>query len=157
MVLGGGAAWVTAQDPVPAGVKGGPNLVLRMDLREGTVSTWYTTGPGNVVLIDGVDAGGRPLLSVVPLSSPGARPTPVVLLLTGANQTTTIGPDPGLLSVTTYGDRHGTWITGYGSIWLYADGQLRKLATVPDGLFPGPQPKPGGVAPPIVQVVSPCA
>ena len=157
VVVGAGGAWVTAQDQPSTTVKRGANLLLRMDLREGTVSTWYATDPTHAIAIAGTDAGGRPVLSVVPLLPAGGRPTPTVLLLTGANQATTIGTDSGLLNAMAYGDGHGVWITSLGSIWLYADGQLRKLASVPAGLFPGPPPKPGGPFPPILQVVGPCA
>lgn len=160
--IGGGAAWgvtyVAPAAPSPSYVPG-PSTIDRMDLRDGSVSTWYTAPDGKSVSIAGADAQGHPVLfqnvnvkaqaaaaaggGAVP--SPNLPPPPEVLLLTGPNQTLTIasGSDPAFRPNLTLSDAHGTWFSNPGSLWLYRNGTLTKVADVPADLFPTPTPPPG--------------
>jgi len=160
--IAGGAAWGSTYG-VPAAASSsyvpGPSTIARMDLRDGSVSTWYTASDGMVVSIAGADSQGHPVLflSVNPkgkapdAAGSGAVPTsylpppPQVLLLTGPNQTHTIasGSDSGFRPNLTLSDSHGTWFSSPGSLWLYRNGLLTKVADVPAELFPTPTPPPG--------------
>ena len=160
--IAGGAAWgvtyVTPAAPSTSYVPG-PSAIDRMDLRDGSVSTWYTAPDGKIVSIAGADAQGHPVLflsvnvkaqaaaaagaGVVP--SAFLPPPPEVLLLTGPNQTRTIasGSDSAFRPNLALSDAHGTWFSSPGSLWLYRNGLLTKVADVPAELFPTPTPPPG--------------
>lgn len=166
---GGGAAWAISYgqvgkptgDSVPSPP---PSEIKRMDLRDGSLSTWFTAPEGVFINLAGTDAQGHPVLilnSVVrltppspqpsPQTSPQASPTPYppppprVLLLTGPNQTVEIasGSDPAFRPSQALGDSHGIWFSSPGSLWLYRNGALNKVADVPVELFPSPTPPPG--------------
>jgi hypothetical protein len=162
-LVGGGAAWGTGQrvptapptaDSPPTPGTFGPDRILRMDLRDGSVSTWYTVSGTALVSLMALDAQGRPILSVFQPNFPvkGAppatyEPPPVtLLLLTGPNQTVEItsgNPDFHLGSQPST-DSHGIWLGSWNSIWLYTSGSgLRQVATIPAGVFPSPTPPPG--------------
>jgi len=162
--------------------------VLRMDLNTGAVSTWFVNPSGGTVVLLGLDAQGHPVIGAAtgapPLPAEGSSPkgpyAPMFLphrlvLLTGENQFTELAPgtDVSFLPSTALGDAHGVWVSVPGSIWLYDRGAgLRKVFTVPDGLFPAPTPPPGKGTPPpgtvfptpppgmptgtILQVAGPC-
>jgi len=162
--FGGGAAWATG-NRVPTGALSpnkppapgtfGPDRVLRMDLRNGTVSTWYTVDGNDLVSLMGLDQQGRPILSLfqpLPLTDGGPpsntyEPPPAhLLLLTGPSQTVELTSGiadfhPASMPV---GDSHGIWFGSWNSLWLYtSDGGLRQVATFPAGQFPSPSPPPG--------------
>jgi hypothetical protein len=162
--IGPGAAWGTGQrqpkeapspgnPPAPGAF--GPDRVLRMDLRDGSVSTWYTVSGNSFVSVMGLDAQGQPILSVYQptmfdkTAQPPAKfePPPVtLLLLTGPNQTTeiTAGNTSFHMGSQPSGDSHGIWFGSWDSIWLYtASGGLRQVATIPSGTFPSPSVPPG--------------
>jgi len=163
--IAGDAAWGIASGPV-ANVNAGSPIVApparidRMDLRDGSVTTWYTAPDGMGVSLGGADAQGHPVLFLnvggkgqpVPAPSSGSNPTPSVqpptqvLLLTGPNQTRTIadGSDAAFRPTVTASDSHGIWFSSPGSLWLYRNGSLTKVADVPSDLFPTPTP-PAGV------------
>ena len=160
--IAGGAAWgftyVKPSAPSPSYVPG-PGTIDRMDLRDGSVSTWYTAPDGKSVSIAGADAQGHPVLFLNVMGKPQAAdaagsgivttpylpPPPEVLLLTGPNQTRTIasGSDSAFRPNLTLSDAHGTWFSSPGSLWLYRNGSLNKVADVPAELFPTPTPPPG--------------
>src|SRR5579864_5490089 len=163
-LVGGGAAWGTGQrvpptlpasTSAPAPGTFGPDRVLRMDLTDGSVTTWYTVTGNDLVSIVGLDAQGRPILSLFQPTVPvkGApdivtyEPPPVtLLLLTGPNQTAAISagnPDFHMGSQP-WADSHGIWFGSWNAIWLYTPGSgLRQVATLPDDIFPSPTPPPG--------------
>jgi len=140
-------------DKPPAPGAFGPDRILRMDLRDGSVSTWYTAPGTEFVSVMGLDAQGRPILSLyqptfktAPASGADGPPAPRMLLLTGINQTAEItsgNPDFHPASQP-WADSHGIWFGSWNSLWLYTqkDG-LRQVATIPAGLFPTPTPPSG--------------
>lgn len=161
-ILSEGAAWgvgqrvpavpVTADKASMPGMYG-PDRILRMDLRDGSVSTWYTVTGTALVSLVGVDAKGEPIISLfepptVKKALPDSYvPPPVtLLLLTGPNQTATItsgNPDFHLGSQPS-ADAHGIWLGSWDSIWLYTPAAgLRQVASIPTGIFPSPTPPPG--------------
>jgi hypothetical protein len=162
--IAGGAAWGTASGPVIKGTAGSPSgappsRIDRMDLRDGSVTTWYAAPDGMSVGLAGADAQGHPVLvlnvggkgQAVPAPSPSTNPTlsvpppPQVLLLTGPNQTRTIadGSDAAFRPGLAASDSHGIWFSSPGSLWLYRNGSLTKVADVPSDLFPTPTPPTG--------------
>lgn len=165
MLVGGGAAWGTGQrtpktapqpnQPPDPGTFG-PDRVLRMDLRDGSVSTWYTVSGNDLVSIMGLDAQGRPILSLFTAMKPVMKdgqpvkayePPPLrMYLLTGPNQTVEMSsgnPDFHLASQPS-ADSHGIWFGSWNSIWLYTqNGGLRQVASAPAGIFPSPSVPPG--------------
>ena len=158
----------TAKGLIPPG--GGvfprtPAQVLRMDLRDGSLSNWFTAPEDTNVTIAGIDAPGHPVLVIrrVPKTAPQVTPgaplaptaemlypsAPEVMLLTGANQTAAIadGSNSAFRPSMALGDSHGIWFNSPGSVWLYNQGSLTKVADVPSSLFPVPTP-PAGVPTP---------
>jgi len=161
--IAGGAAWAVTFDkpatPSPNSVAP-PSTIDRMDLRDGSVSTWYTAPDGVSASIVGADTHGHPVLFlnvIIPKGLPpsaassGTVPTPYlppppqVVLLTGPNQTHTIasGSDSAFRPNLVLTDSHGMWFSSPGSLWLYRNGELTKVADVPAELFPTPTPPPG--------------
>lgn len=162
-LVGGGAAWGTgnripkeapAPDKPPAPGTYGPDRVQRMDLRDGSVSTWFTVSGTELVSLMGLDEQGRPILTLyqptlktAPATTGAVGPPPPrVLLLTGAGQTLEItAPNPDFhLAGAPWADSHGLWFGSWNSLWLYSQrGGLRQVATFPAGVFPSPTPPPG--------------
>src|SRR5215467_172830 len=109
--IAGSAAWTVkqgvTQGPIPPGggvIARSPAEVVRMELKDGSLSTWFTAPDGTNVGIAGTDQQGHPILIInttpklvqqpqssgapVPVPSEVIYPPPPrVLLLTGANQT----------------------------------------------------------------------
>lgn len=156
-LVGAGAAWGTgnrvpteapAPDKPPAPGTFGPDRVLRMDLRDGSVSTWYTVSGTDLVSLMGLDAQGRPILSLYPLQTAPlpdiyAPPQVRLVLLTGPNQSIDItSGNPNFhLGGSASADSHGIWLGSWDSIWLYTqNGGLRQVATIPAGILPSPTP-----------------
>jgi hypothetical protein len=122
-----------------------------MDLRDGSVSTWYSVSTTELVSLAGLDEQGRPILALLQptfKNDPAALngpPAVRMLLLTGAGQTTEItsaNPDfhPG---TSPSADSHGIWFGSWNSLWLYTQGAgFRQVATIPAGVFPSPSPPP---------------
>jgi len=136
-----------------------------MDLNDGSLSTWFTAAEGTSLSIAGIDSQGHPILTVMPTprmvappNSPGGQvtppadviypPPPRVLLLTGPNQTVEIadGSNSEFRPSSVIGDRHGIWFNSPGSLWLYRQGGLTKVADIPASLFPQPTPPPGAAS-----------
>jgi len=154
----------SARPPIPAGggnVVRNPSQVIRMDLTDGSLSTWFTAAEGTSLSIAGMDAQGHPILTLIPTPRMVAPPTstggpvlppadvnypppPCVLLLTGPNQTVEIadGSNSEFRPSSAIGDRHGIWFNSPGSLWLYRPNGLAKIADVPISLFPRPAPQP---------------
>src|SRR5215472_226392 len=117
--------------------------VDRLNLADGTWATWFRAPADRWVRILGVDADGHPLLG---LEEPPAivgkiayphEPDELLLLLTGPGQTMTIaGAAAGLRPRAANTDSHGSWITASGSLWLYRNGTVSRVANIPDGLYP---------------------
>lgn len=166
--IANGAAWALATS---APVVNGPvtnDVVLRMDLADGTVTKWYQAPPGNTLLILGLDEQGRPLLGVADspqqIGNLGYElPARAMLLLAGRNQAVQIPlPNPALAPDGGFRDAHGVWIMGADALWLYRDSQLREVATIPPPMRP-PAPRislpPGAPAPALgaaAVVLGPC-
>lgn len=164
----GDRAWTVrlggAKPPIPPGggnVVRSPSQVIQMDLKDGSLSTWLTAAEGTNLTIAGTDSQGHPILvvmptpkMVVPPASPGGQlvpsadviypPPPRVLLLTGPNQTVEIadGTNSAFRPFGAIGDSHGIWFNSPGSLWLYRQGSLAKVADIPTSLFPRPTPPP---------------
>lgn len=157
--FGAGGAWVVAasQPQGSGGAARGPDAVRRMDLRDGTVSTWFTAPAGKIVAIIGMDAQGHPVLALGnqarPVTGPNPTPDPasiyppppVLLLLTGPDQTVTLadGSNQALRPSMAFGDGHGIWFAAPGTLWLYRRGDLIEVASVPSRLFPQTTPSAG--------------
>jgi hypothetical protein len=152
--IGQGAAWaITASHPPPppGGAVHNDELV-RMDLRDGSVTTWLRV-PGREVRVLGIDPSGRPLIGLSPPSiDVGGVVYPqfvdALALVTGRDQAVPVAmPDPGAQPDFPFTDAHGTWLAGPGSLWLYRAGRLEKVASVPATVArPEPQPSlPAGV------------
>ena len=164
MYVGSDAAWATGnrmptqapspnQPPPPGSF--GPDRILRMDLRSGSVSTWYTVSGTDLVTLMGLDDEGRPILSLFPSKPSIGSGSPAntfelpparLLLLIGPNRVVQLASGntdfhPGSLPLS---DSHGIWFGSWDSVWLYtASGGFRQVATIPAGLFPSPSPPPG--------------
>lgn len=135
--VGGGAAWglhFNAADPSPAvGDAEGPrNEVLRFDLPTGTSTPWFYR-PGARLWILGFDAAGHPFVRVY---SPANVTEPIELWLVQSPTQAIrlfggIGATPSQLGAV---DSHGVWFDSFraspNTVWLYAGGSLRKVATV---------------------------
>lgn len=161
-LVGGGAAWATGnrvpkQAPSPNNPPtpgdSGPDRILRMDLRDGSMSTWYQVSEPDLISLVGLDGQGRPILGSIQLNlkavpQPGVFVTPVarLLLLTGPSQTLEINagiPDFHFGSMPS-ADSHGIWFGSWNSVWLYTvTSGLRQVANIPAGVFPSPSPPPG--------------
>ena len=169
-LVGGGAAWGTgnrvptvapSQNKPPTPGTYGPDRVLRMDLLDGSVSTWYTVSGTELVTIMGLDQQGHPLLSLYqpkPAVENGPPPTtyepppPHLMLLTGLNQTVDLasGIADFHMGSQPMADSHGIWFGSWNSVWLYTQtAGLRQVATFQNGLFPSPSPPPGFDAKPM--------
>lgn len=157
-LIGGGAAWgmgnrvpkeAPSSDKPPAPGTYGPDRILHMDLRDGSVSTWYTVSGTDLVTLMGLDAQGRPILALyqaAAFKSPSGPPAARMFLLTGVGQTVDItsGNSDFRLGGQPWADSHGIWFGSWNSVWLYTQsGGLRQVATIPAGLFPSPSPPPG--------------
>jgi hypothetical protein len=159
-LVGGGAAWATGNrvsteapspDKPPMPGTFGPDRIIRMDLRDGSVSTWYSVSTTELVSLAGLDEQGRPILALFQptfkkdAAAINGPPAVRMLLLTGAGQTTEItsaNPDfhPG---TSPSADSHGIWFGSWNSLWLYTQGAgFRQVATIPAGVFPSPSPPP---------------
>lgn len=165
-LVGGSAAWGTGnrvqkeappastldKTSAPAPGTYGPDRILRMDLRDGTVSTWFTVAGTEMVSLVSLDAKGQPILVLYqppiktqapgPIGPPPAR----MLLLTGPDQTVEITSGTGDFRMASQpsADAHGIWFGSWGSVWLYTtNGGLRQVATIAEGLFPSPSVPPG--------------
>ena len=170
MFVGGGAAWGTGNrvpteapqaNKPPAPGTYGPDRVLRMDLQDGSVSTWYTVSGAELVSLMGLDQQGRPVLSLFqpkpsfengPPPNSYEPPPPHLALLTGLNQTVELasGTANFHLGGSPLADSHGIWFGSWNSVWLYTQsGGLRQVATIANGLFPSPSPPPGFQSKPI--------
>ena len=161
-LVGGDSAWATGNrvptespspNKPPAPGTFGPDSVVRMDLRDGRVDTWFTVSGDELVSLMGLDNQGRPILLLFQPKAPidggsalNEPPLTRVLLLTGPNRTVELssGNDAFHPAATPLSDTHGIWFGSWNSVWLYtqSDG-LRQVATVQAGLFPSPSPPPG--------------
>jgi hypothetical protein len=141
-----GTAWALVPSAFSGNGSVTNDVVLRMDLADGTISRWYQAPPGNTLTILGLDGGGHPLLGVAdPMSQVGnigyEHPAKAMLLLSGRDQAVPIAlPDPSLGPDGALTDAHGTWVAGADALWLYRDGRLVRVATVPARLRP-PTPR----------------
>jgi hypothetical protein len=162
-LIGGGALWgMTSSQPPPTAppepgkpfVKG-PDLLTRMDLKDGTVTNWYQSPDPAALSLLGFTAQGQPVVALNQFFGfatpppPGYQPpAPRLMLVTGRNQATQIsagGPDAPRLLGSSSADAHGVWFAAPGQLWLYRSGSLRKIADIPTSLFPPPTPPPGAV------------
>jgi hypothetical protein len=168
--LGAGAAWAVDYGqpigPIPPGGVGITRTqarLMRMDLRDGTLSTWYTAPAGTSLGMNGLDAQGHPVLTeymILPRPAslpPGSfplTPPPEVLVIDGPNHVVTIadGSDTTFRPGSAVADGHGIWVTSPGSIWLYSKGSLVRVAGVPAGVFPTPTPPPSRPGQPTMPV-----
>lgn len=138
--------------PVPGTY--GPDRILRMDLRDGSVSTWFTVAGTEMVSLMGLDAQGRPILALFEPPNKTAAPTMKsdgppkarLLLLTGSSQTIemTSPTSDFRLGSQPSADSHGVWFGGWNAVWFYSpNGGFRQIATIPEGVFPSPSMPPG--------------
>lgn len=144
--FGQSAAWVVSGSDravVGANRPEFADQVDRLNLADGTLTTWFRAPAERWARILGLDADGHPFLG---LEEPPAtvgdiayphEPDELLLLLTSPGQTMTIaGAGAGLRPRAANTDSHGTWITASGSLWLYRNGTVSRVANVPDSLYP---------------------
>jgi hypothetical protein len=160
--IAGGAAWAVTASHEPAGGSGAiiNDELVRMDLRDGSLSTWYQALTGSEIDLLAFDPAGRALVG---LAHPAVEvgnvfyPQPVrsLALVTGRGTSSPVPmPEPDLEPIDMSTDAHGTWLTGPGSLLLYRDGRLVKVADVGANVAPPerqpaypagvPAPRPGG-------------
>jgi hypothetical protein len=166
----GGAAWTIAASREPAA---GSSVVVndelvRMDLRSGSLTTWFQAPAGLDIGLLAFDRAGRPLVGLAPASIEVENviyPLPVrsLALVTGRGASRPVAmPDPDLEPDGGFADEHGIWLTGPGSLWLYRNGRLTKVAGVSARVAPpARQPAyPAGVPAPrrgaALHVAGPC-
>ena len=118
--FGGGGAW----DFTSATLK-------RLDLESGQVTTWYVSdGRANQLL--GHDQAGRPLLALK--HSPGTllfSPTDLFELAAPGELVKLMSTDGNSQISVPVSDQHGVWFSVGTVIWLYSNGSLHKVATLP--------------------------
>jgi hypothetical protein len=140
--IANGAAWALVPS-VPS--RNGPvtnDVVLRMNMADGTVTRWYQAPPGSTLSVLGLDAQGRLLLGIAdPMRRVGNLAYELaargILLLAGRDQAIPVPlPDPALAPDRAFADAHGVWISGADALWLLRDGRLTRVATVPARLRP---------------------
>lgn len=181
-VIGGGSAWyiqpLYVKQPTTGPGQGTAFMpqaskVLRMDLKDGSVSTWFTSPESSNVRIAGLDGQSHPILIVsqIPKFTKPVQdskpvftaeqmypPPPELLVLTSPDQTTRIGNGSSsqFRPSSVVADGHGIWISSPGTLWLYRQGGLTKVADIPQQLFPLPTPPPNlPTKPPMQDVPSP--
>lgn len=130
---GYGIDWMTTKNPdgsiEPGSLYIKARFILRMDLRNGIVDTWYTDPAGRYATIADFDSRGHPLLLLDGLS-----------LLKDRNQVEQIST-PSILNDGFVSDAHGVWMGGAGVLWLYTpSGNTIRVAVLPSGFFPTPPP-----------------
>jgi hypothetical protein len=128
---GSGVDWATKQKPdgsiEPGSLYIKAWFILRMDLRNGIVDTWYSDPAGRYATIADFDSRGFPLLLLDGLS-----------LLKDRNQVEQIST-PSILNDGFVSDAHGVWMGGAGVLWLYTpSGNTIRVAVLPKGFFPTP-------------------
>jgi hypothetical protein len=165
-VIGGGSAWYVQPTFAKQPTTGlGPGIayipqastLLRMDLKDGSVSTWFTSPDSSNARIAGLDSQNHPILIVsqIPKITKPVQdgrpmitteqmypPAPELLILTSPDQSTRIGNGSSseFRPSSVVADGHGIWISSPGTLWLYRQGSLTKVADVPQQLFPLPTP-----------------
>ncbi len=125
--------------------------------------------------VAGFDAQGHPVLLVNQFGTfttpppPGYQPPPPELILLPAmNQAARLASgtaDAPRSAGGVSGDSKGIWTSRPGQLWIYRPGRLRKVADIPQSLFPLPTPPPGapakdvpaGASGPYLQVAGACA
>jgi hypothetical protein len=131
--ISGGSAWGTT-DPLTGHGPGPGSRLIRMDLKTGTIASWFKRTDVEFIVV-GADGSGHPILEVTKVGSPQ------LLLITGANSGTILMPAPGsgvpslanIIHPVT--DTHGIWLGDQaGSLSLYTPGTgIKKLAQVGSG------------------------
>jgi len=126
--LGDGAAWAGALDPAdpnPPSAKFPADELLRLDLRDRTVTTWFKQ-PGTQASVVGFDTHGNPIVEG------DASDHNTVLLVTGPTQGTELRRTqntPGAFPVnvnSSYTGRYGAWLTTtLNDYYLVSDSGLR--------------------------------
>jgi hypothetical protein len=152
----GGAVWTVSagsrqQGPAAGAQPAIPHLLVRMDLKDGSLRTWFTSSDAAGITVIAIDQQGHPIVVVTTLPTrKGGPPQQRVLLLTGPDQSVEIasGADPSFRPVSAIADGHGIWLTSLGSLWLYRQGALTKIADVPASLFQPPAPPANAPTPP---------
>lgn len=144
----GGFGWATAVSQVPpspspgAGSRYlGPDRLLRLDLRDGSVTQQFNQS-GTQVSIAGFDQAGRPILNLTVIGA-SPPPRPRLVLLTGTDQVTDIGSAEMVgPPQSVQADAHGLWISSGGFLWLHTDREgTRKVADF-RSFLPSPSPRP---------------
>jgi hypothetical protein len=123
-----GTFWIMATDP--NNPKGAPTL-LRMDLNDGSQSTWYeptTTFAGFL----GLDSLGRPIVSTFSGSNGDPGKTWIVTAAGAMHQIAEVG-----FSAKAIADPHGSWLAGQGLFLYSAAGGLSKVSDVSGGSILG--------------------
>lgn len=102
------SAFGTATSAVPQGVT---NTILRLDLRTGTTTDWFTR-PGAQSFVIGFDGQGHPIITARYLNNSGVE----ILIASGPNSAVVITGmqfNQGFNMVgTPVADTHGVWLTG---------------------------------------------
>jgi len=109
------------------------NRLLRFDLRSGSATPWFYR-PGSDIYIMGFDSAGNPLVRAsFPIGDSGHSSVEVWLVKSATVAIKLLAatgdvPSPGGVAAI---DRHGVWLSGFDpSVWLYAAGSIRMVATV---------------------------
>jgi hypothetical protein len=132
-----------------------------MDLRDGSLTTWFQAPAGSEIGLLAFDPGGRPLVGIAAAgveigNAFYRRPVRSLVLVTGRDAWTPVAmPGSDLEPTDVFTDAHGVWLTGPGSLLLYRNGTLVKVADVGPGIAPPerlptypagvPTPRPGAV------------
>jgi hypothetical protein len=118
-----GAAYGTATSAVPQGAYNG---ILRLDLKTGAISDWFTRSNSTAAVV-GLDAQGHPIIQFSYSGPPGGSE---IWLTTGPSTGVALAGGsgyPGQLGLSNpVGDSHGVWFLAYalnmGGVALYVPG-----------------------------------
>jgi hypothetical protein len=143
--IGAGAAW--GFEGYGDGSVG--TTLRRLDLKSGDVTTWYASDGADYQTF-GHDLVGRPLLVSLVTPSPKGYSYGGLFELAALGQLVKLASTNGDSLSVPVSDQHGIWFAIGTGVWLYSNGLLHKVASLP-----GDGAQPAGTA--SAQVIGTCS